>query len=184
MSGVLQTAAVLLHYWGPPYKSVTPQKSYSAWNWLCWMEEAPPIIHRVALLMCSITSIGLRALKRVLLGSPWSGHHSIGDHKLRRKYGSKYGALWTCRPPTSVWVSASWSGVGGRRRPECWKAGPTMSAADTRWHSVCYPSEGVVKNRLEIFWATFQHRFLPCPLVSRWIHRYKRTRHPCRANKL
>ena len=28
--GVLQTAAVLLHYWGHPHNSVTPQKSYSA----------------------------------------------------------------------------------------------------------------------------------------------------------
>ena len=30
--------------------------------------------------------------------------------------------------------------VGGRRRRECRKTGPTMSAADTRRHSVCYPS--------------------------------------------
>ena len=30
MPGVLQTAAVLLYYWGQPHKSVTPHKSYSA----------------------------------------------------------------------------------------------------------------------------------------------------------
>ena len=46
------------------------------------MEEAPPITQRVVLLMYSITSIGLRTLKRVLFGSLRIGRHSIGDHNI------------------------------------------------------------------------------------------------------
>ena len=96
MPGVLQTAAVLLHCWSQPHKSVTPQKSYSASSWPCWMEEAPPIVQRVALLMCSITSVGLHALKCALFCSLQIGRHSTGDHNIRQKYGWIYGALWTC----------------------------------------------------------------------------------------
>ena len=35
-----------------------------------------------------------------------------------------------CRPECRR-VSASWSNIGGQRRPECQKTGPTMSAVDT-----------------------------------------------------
>ena len=43
------------------------------------MEEARPIVQRIALLACSITSVSLRSLKRALFGSLRSGRHSIGD---------------------------------------------------------------------------------------------------------
>ena len=51
------------------------------------MEEAPPIVQRVALLMCSITSVGLRALICALFCSLQIGRHSTGDHNIRQKYG-------------------------------------------------------------------------------------------------
>ena len=51
------------------------------------MEEAPPIVQCVALLMCNITFVGLRALKRALFGSLQIGRHSTGDHNIRQKYG-------------------------------------------------------------------------------------------------
>ena len=60
------------------------------------MEEAPPIVQRVALLMCSITSVGLCGLKCALFCSLRIGRHSTGDHNIRQKYGCIYGALWTC----------------------------------------------------------------------------------------
>ena len=65
------------------------------------MEEAPPIVKRVALLARSITPIRYSALERTLFGSLRSGRHSIDDDKLRQEYGWKYAALWTC-PEGSV----------------------------------------------------------------------------------
>ena len=35
-------------------------------------------------------------MKRAPQGSPRSGRHNIGDHRLSRKYGRVYAALWTC----------------------------------------------------------------------------------------
>ena len=40
--------------------------------------------------------VSLRIVKRAPLGSTRSGRHSIGDHKLRRKYGWNYGTFRTC----------------------------------------------------------------------------------------
>ena len=51
------------------------------------MEEALAIVQRVAFIMCSITSIGLRALKCALFCSLRIGRHSTGDHNIRQKYG-------------------------------------------------------------------------------------------------
>ena len=96
MCSVLQTVVVLLHYWGHPYKFVTPHTSYSAWSWPFWMDEAPPIVQHVALLMCSITFIGVHALKRALFGSLQIWRYRTSDHNIRQKYGWTYGALWTC----------------------------------------------------------------------------------------
>ena len=68
------------------------------------MEEACPIVQRVVLLACSITSISVRALKRALFSSPQSGRHSTSDWYIRQKYGSIYAALWTC-PECSVFTT-------------------------------------------------------------------------------
>ena len=68
------------------------------------MEEARPIVQRVALLACSITSVSVRALKRALFGSLRSGRHGTGDRYIRQKYGSIYAALWTC-PECSVFTA-------------------------------------------------------------------------------
>ena len=43
------------------------------------MEEARPIVQRVVLLACSITSVSVRDLKRALFGSLRSGRHGTGD---------------------------------------------------------------------------------------------------------
>ena len=51
------------------------------------MEEATPIIQCVVLLMCNITSVGMRTLKRALFISLQIGRHSRGDHNTRQKYG-------------------------------------------------------------------------------------------------
>ena len=68
------------------------------------MEEARPIVQRVALLACSITSVSVRALKRALFGSLRSGRHGTGDRYIRQKYGSIYAALWTC-PECNVFTA-------------------------------------------------------------------------------
>ena len=68
------------------------------------MEEARPIVQRVALLACSITSVSVRALKRALFGSLRSGRHSTGDRYIRQKYGSIYATLWTC-PECNVFTA-------------------------------------------------------------------------------
>ena len=60
------------------------------------MEEARPIVQRVVLLACSITSVSVRALKRALFGSLQSERHGTGDRYIRQKYGSICTALWTC----------------------------------------------------------------------------------------
>ena len=46
----------------------------------------------------------LRAMKCEPLGSPQSGRHNIGDHRLRRKYSRIYAALWT-GPEGTVFVA-------------------------------------------------------------------------------
>ena len=46
------------------------------------MKEAPPIVQRVALLMCSIISVGLHALKGALFGSLSIGRYITGDHNI------------------------------------------------------------------------------------------------------
>ena len=68
------------------------------------MEEARPIVQRIALLACIITSVSVRALKRALFGSLRSGRHGTGDRYIRQKYGSIYAALWTC-PECSVFTA-------------------------------------------------------------------------------
>ena len=68
------------------------------------MEEARPIVQRVALLACSITSVSVWALKRALFGSLRSGRHGTGDRYIRQKYGSIYAALWTC-PECNVFTA-------------------------------------------------------------------------------
>ena len=49
-------------------------------------------------------TVRLRTAKCVLLCSPQSGRHSPCNHKLRQKYYSKYGALWTC-PENTIFLA-------------------------------------------------------------------------------
>ena len=50
----------------------------------------------VVLLVCSIISVRLQALKRALFGALQNGRHSIGDLYIRQKYGSTCSAFRTC----------------------------------------------------------------------------------------